>query len=116
MSMTSGGTPGSHLAAELKALDNNVYGFMHNASDLESLAHAFAQLGWSARRSAEGEYEVECSWCQVNLFDSGGMPKFGGVVEPTRVNELADTFRSLNVDYEIELYDVQGELLRTILP
>lgn len=97
-------------------MDNNVYGFMHNASDLESLAHAFAQLGWSARRSAEGEYEVECSWCQVNLFDSGGMPTFGGVVEPTRVNELADIFGSLNIDYEIELYDVQGELLRTILP
>jgi hypothetical protein len=116
MSMTSGGAPGSHLAAELAALDNNVYGFMHNASDLESLAHAFAQLGWSARRSAEGEYEVECSWCQVNLFDSGGMPKFGGVVEPTRVNKLADTFRSLDVDYEIELYDVRGQFVRTILP
>jgi hypothetical protein len=116
MSMTSGGTPGSHLAADLAALDNNVYGFMHNASDLESLAHAFTQLGWSARRSAVGEYEVECSWCQVNLFESGGMPKFGGVVEPTRVNELADAFRSLNVDYEIEVYDVQGKLLRTILP
>lgn len=116
MAVTSGGAPGSHLAAELAALDNNVYGFMHNASDLESLAHAFAQLGWSARRSAEDEYKVECSWCQLNLFDSGGMPKFSGVVEPTQVNELADTFRSLNVDYEIELYDVQGELLRTILP
>ena len=113
--MTSGGTPGSRLAAELAELDNNIYGFMHNASDLESLARAFAQLGWAARRSAEGEYEVECCWCQVNLFDSGGMPKFAGVVEPARVDELADTFRSLDVDYEIELYDVKGKLLRTIV-
>ncbi|GGQ73495.1 hypothetical protein [Couchioplanes azureus] len=116
MSMTSGGAPGSHLAAELGAMDNNIYGFMHNASDLESLARTFARLGWQARRSAEGEYEVECWWCQVNLFDSGGMPKFAGVVEPTRVDELADIFRSLDVDYEIELYDVEGELVRKILP
>ncbi|ROP32810.1 hypothetical protein EDD30_5758 [Couchioplanes caeruleus] len=74
--MTSGGTPGSQLAAELAAMGNNVYGFMHNASDPESFARAFARLGWQARRSAEGEYEVESSWCQLSLFDSGGMPKF----------------------------------------
>ena len=116
MSMTSGGTPDPHLTAELAASDNNVYGVIHNAAGLESLAHAFARLGWSARRSADGEYEVECSWCQVNLFDSGGMANFGGVVEPTRVDELTDTFRSLDVDYEIELYDAQGQLIRTILP
>jgi hypothetical protein len=53
---------------------------------------------------------------QVNLFDSGGMPKSGGVVEPTRVDELADTFRSLNVDYEIELYDVQGSSSERFCP
>ncbi len=114
--MTSGGRSGSRLAAELAVLDNNVYGFMHNASDLESLAHAFALLGWAARKSAEDEYEVECPWCQVDLFDSGGMAKFAGVVEPTRVDELADIFRSLDVDYEIELYDVEGKIVRTILP
>ena len=114
MSITSGGTPGPRLADELVALDNNVYGFLHNASDLESLARAFAQLGWRARKSAWDEYEVECSWCQVNLFDSGGMPKFAGVVEPTSADKLADAFRSLDVDYEIELYGVDGELGRTI--
>lgn len=44
------------------------------------------------------------------------MPKFAGVVEPTRVDALAGTFRSLDVNYEIELYDARGELVRTILP
>lgn len=117
MSITSGGTPSSsHLAAELATLDNNVYGFMHNTSDLESLTGSFAQLGWAARRSAWDEYEIACSWCQLNLFDSGGMSKFAGVVEPTRVDDLADVFRSFDVDYEIELYDVKGELIRTLLP
>ncbi|MDI6105568.1 hypothetical protein QLQ12_44005 [Actinoplanes sp. NEAU-A12] len=116
MSTTSGGTPSSKLAAELAALDNNVYGFIHNALDLESLARSFAQQSWASRRSAWDEYEITCSWCQLNLFDSGGMPKFAGVVEPTRVDELADTLRSFDVDYEIELYDVKGELIRTLLP
>ncbi|AEV81183.1 hypothetical protein ACWT_0169 [Actinoplanes sp. SE50] len=117
MSITSGGVPSSaHLAAELDTLDNNVYGFMHNTFDLESLAGSFAQLGWAARRSASDEYEITCSWCRLNLFNSGGMPKFAGVVEPTRVDDLADVFRSLDVDYEIELYDVEGELVRTLLP
>lgn len=117
MSITSGGTSSSaHLAAELDTLDTNVYGFMHNTSDLESLGRSFAQLGWAARRSASGEYEITCSWCQLNLFDSGGMPKFAGVVEPTRVDDLADVFHSFGVDYEIELYDVEGELVRTLLP
>lgn len=63
-----------------------------------------------------GEYEITCSWCQLNLFNSGGMPTFAGVVEPTRADELADTLRSFDVDYEIERYDVKGELLRTLLP
>lgn len=116
MSITSAGTPGPHLAAELAALDNNVYGLIHNAVDLELLARSFAQLRWAGRRSALDEYEVTCSWCQLNFFDSGGMPKFAGVVEPTRVDELADTLRSFDVDYEIELYDVKGELVRTLLP
>jgi hypothetical protein len=115
MSITSDGTPDPGLVDELVALDSNVYGFMHNASDLESLARAFAQLGWAVRKSAWDEYEVECSWCQVNLFDSGGVPKFAGVVELTRADELADAFRSLDVDYEIELYNLDGELIRTIL-
>jgi hypothetical protein len=116
MSMTSGGTPGPRLAADLAALDNNVYGFMHNASHLESLARAFTDLGWRARKSAWDEYEVECTWCQINLFDSGGMPKFAGVVDPARVDELASTLRALDIDYEIELYDVAGESIRTLMP
>ncbi|MET8146880.1 hypothetical protein ACIBSW_14140 [Actinoplanes sp. NPDC049668] len=116
MSIASGGTPGPRLDADLAALDNNVYGLLHNASHLESLARAFTKLGWGARKSAWDEYEVECGWCQINLLNSGGMRKFAGVVAPARVDELADTFRSLGIDYEIELYDATGELARTLQP
>ena len=51
-----------------------------------------------------------------NLFNSGGMSKFAGVVNPARADDLAATFRSLDIDYEIELYDAAGELARTLLP
>ncbi|WP_067502973.1 hypothetical protein [Actinoplanes sp. TFC3] len=96
------------MTGELAALDNNVYGFLHNVADPQPLAHAFVRLGWSARWSAEDEYEVECSWCRLNLWNSGGMAKFAGVVEPASVNRLAETLGSLGVDHEIELYDVEG--------
>lgn len=95
-------------------LNNNVYGFLHNASDLESVTRSFAQLEWKTRMSAWDEYEVSCSWCELNLFDSGAKPKFAGMVEPDRVDDLADVLRSLDLDYEMELYDADGELIRTL--
>ncbi|MEU4218409.1 hypothetical protein [Actinoplanes sp. NPDC026623] len=97
-------------------MDNNVYGLVRTAANLESLAHAFTNLGWEARTSAWDEYEVECTWCQINIFDSGGMPTFAGVVDPARVDELAGTFSTLDIDYEIELYDRAGDLARRLRP
>jgi hypothetical protein len=44
------------------------------------------------------------------------VPKFAGVVDPARVDELASTLRALDIDYEIELYDVAGDLVRTLTP
>ncbi|AGL16057.1 hypothetical protein [Actinoplanes sp. N902-109] len=44
------------------------------------------------------------------------MSLFAGVVESTRVDDLAHVFRFFGIDYEIELYDVEGTLVRTLLP
>lgn len=116
MPIASGGTPGPRLAEDLVASDNNIYGLMHNAPPLEQLAQGLTNLGWRARSSAWDEYEVECTWCRVQLFDSGGMAKFAGVIEPSRIGELAGILRSLNIDYEIELYDRADKLVQTLRP
>ena len=118
MSIPSGRTPGPRLADDLAELDNNLYGFMHRtpASGLERLAQDFLQLGWRVSKSAWDEYDVECTWSEMNLFNAGGIVTFAGVVDPVRVDELAGTLRSLGVDYEIELYDRAGELIRTLRP
>jgi hypothetical protein len=118
MSIPSGATPGPRLADDLTELRNNVYGFMHgiSAASLDSLANEFVRIGWRARRSARDEYEVECTWCSVNVFDSDGMVKFAGVVDPDRVDELAAALGALGIDYEIELYDQADELVRKLRP
>lgn len=114
----SGGTPGPRLTADLAALDNNVYGQLHGFSDagLEALAHSFVRLGWRARRSSWDEFETECAWCSINMFESGGVVTFAGVVDPGRVAELAAAIGSLGYGYEIELYDQAGEMTRTLRP
>jgi hypothetical protein len=114
MEIPSGGTPGPSLADEWAALDNNVYGWLHDAPPLRHLAELFVAAGWSARASSWTEYEVEREWACVELRQQAPAEViFSGVVDPSRVAELAAAFTGLGLRYSIELQNADGvEMLR----
>lgn len=103
MEITSGGTDGPRLGAELSRAANNVYGRVLDDRSLEELARAFVSAGWRARKSSHVEYEVEHTWARLELFrDADGTTVFSGVVASDRRALLAGTFGGpgLNVRFD----------------
>jgi hypothetical protein len=104
--ITSGGTPGPRLADRLAVLDNNVYGRLPHAPAARTLAELFVRAGWRARASSWTDYEVEHEWARIELIDSSaGERLFSGVVDPSRVDDLAAVLTELGVRWSIELWN-----------
>ncbi|MGW3788097.1 hypothetical protein ACWD5Z_26195 [Micromonospora chokoriensis] len=116
MEITSGGTPGPRLADRLAVLDNNVYGRLHHAPRAQDLAQMFVRAGWRARASSWTEYEVGHEWVRIGLVEaSPDVHLFSGIVDPSRLDELAAVFAGLSLRYSIELWsDDQTSLLREL--
>jgi hypothetical protein len=106
MEITSGGTPGPRLADEWGSLDNNVHGALPATPPVSQLARVFVAAGWRARKSSWSDFEVEREWVCIELMqESPGNAIFSGVIDPTRVDELAAAFRQLGLHYSIELWN-----------
>jgi hypothetical protein len=115
MEITSGGTPGPRLADGWAARDNNVYGLLRGGPPAGRLAELLVAAGWRARKSSWTEYEVEREWVRVELRpETAGEVGFAGVVDPSRVDELAAAFAGLGYGYSIELYDDDRQLVREL--
>jgi hypothetical protein len=115
MEITSGGTPGPRLTDELETLDNNVYGSLPDSPPVKALAETLVAAGWRARASSWTDIEVEREWVRIELQQSADTVLFSGVVDPTRVDELAAVFSGLNMRYSIELWNAaRTELLREL--
>jgi hypothetical protein len=115
MEITSGGTPGPRLIDELAVLDNNVYGSLPDAPPVRALAEMLVAAGWRARASSWTDIEVEREWVCIELQQPPNTVIFSGVVDPSRVEDLATVFTGLNLTYSIELWNAGGtELLREL--
>lgn len=106
MEIPSGGTPGPRLADEWRRLDNNVYGVLRDSPEPRRLAELLVAAGWRARASSWTEYEVECEWVGVELSPGTTAEVIvSGVVDPSRLDELAAVFAGLGTGYSIELWE-----------
>jgi hypothetical protein len=116
MELNSGGTPGPRLADHLAVLDNNVYGRLARAPGAKAVAEIFVRAGWRARASSWTEYEVEHEWVCIELVEpSPDECLFSGVVDPSRVDELAAVLAAAGLRYSIELWsDDRTSILREL--
>lgn len=65
----------------------------------------FVRAGWRARASSWTEYEVVHEWACIELVESSLDGRlFSGVVDPSRVDELAAALGSFGLRYELELW------------
>ncbi|TWG15838.1 hypothetical protein FHU34_111161 [Micromonospora taraxaci] len=76
----------------------------------------FVRAGWRARASSWTEYEVGHEWVRIGLVEaSPDEHLFSGIVDPSRLDELAAFFAGLSLRYSIELWsDDQTNLLREL--
>lgn len=81
------------LRDDLLALQNNVYGEVAGTGDTEEVASAFERLGWSTRRCADREYEIEHTWASFVVVPTAPLT-YSGVVDPARAQDLLDAFRT----------------------
>ena len=116
MEITSGGTPGPRLADEWADLDNNVYGSLRGAPAVRELAEAMAAAGWRARSSSWTQFEVEREWVRLELTERApGDVLVGGVLDPSRLDDLGAALAGLGLRYSLELWDEEGsELVREL--
>lgn len=114
MSITSGGGDRDRLDQWLVELGNNVYGRLDRSVPLADLAAVLVGAGWSVRKASWETYEATAAWCSFVLADLGDELNLSGVVDPTRLDELADAVSALGIDCSLELYDEELRLTRTV--
>ncbi|SNY40276.1 hypothetical protein [Paractinoplanes atraurantiacus] len=108
MEISSGGTAGPRLTDEVAVLDDNVYGSLPGTLSARSIAESLVGSGWRARASSWTAFEVEQEWIRIELQQQPEAVLFSGVVEPSRLDDPADTFARLGLSYSIELWNPEG--------
>ncbi|MGW2019923.1 hypothetical protein [Streptomyces sp. NPDC001927] len=106
---------GSTLDREWVEVGNNVCGVLHGCRDASAVAARFVGAGWSSHSSSWNGYELETSWCQVEIDPiDGSKVLLNGVVDPTRLDELARLLNSFGLPFEQDLNDEDNVLVREI--
>ncbi|MFI1067080.1 hypothetical protein ACH4TC_35000 [Streptomyces spororaveus] len=95
-------------------INNNVCGGLTEAPSASLVAQQFVGAGWSSRPASWESYEVETSWCRVEIEATDRCTLLNGVVDPDRFVDLAALLTRFGLRFSIELYDDDGELLREI--
>ncbi|MFF8610905.1 hypothetical protein ACF06X_33915 [Streptomyces sp. NPDC015346] len=96
-------------------ISNNVCGGLAGSPSASLVAERFIGAGWSSRSGSSWEsYEVETSWCRIEVDPTDGDTLLNGVVDPRRFEELAALLTRFDLGFTLELYDDDGELLREI--
>ncbi|MET9438733.1 hypothetical protein [Streptomyces sp. NPDC006551] len=94
---------------------NNVCGVLHGCRDASAVAARFVGAGWRSRSSSWCGYELEKSWCQMEIDPIDGPAiLLNGVIDPTRLDDLARLLGYFGLPYVRELSDENGTLLREI--
>jgi len=95
-------------------INNNVCGGLAGAPSASWVAERFTGAGWSSRPASWESYEVETSWCRIEIDPTDGDTLLNGVVDPRRFEDLAAQLTRFGLQFSLELYDDGGELLREI--
>ncbi|WP_329202655.1 MULTISPECIES: hypothetical protein [unclassified Streptomyces] len=95
-------------------INNNVCGSLAGAPSASLVAGKFVGAGWSARSASWESYEVETSWCRIEVDPTDGDTLLNGVVDPQRFEHLAALLTRFGLRFKLELYHDDGELLRKI--
>ncbi|MET7620003.1 hypothetical protein [Streptomyces sp. NPDC005408] len=106
---------GQQLDPQWAEIDNNVCGILRGCREAASVAERFVRAGWMSRSSSWDAYELETSWCQVEIEPiKGSDTLLNGVLDPQRLDELAALLSRFGLQYGLELYDDSGTLIRAI--
>lgn len=104
---------GQKLDPEWVKVGNNVCGVLRSCRDASAVAQYFVKAGWDSRSSSWNDYEVETSWCQLEIVPIDGPDVLlNGVVDPQRFDELDGVLRRFGLSYSLELYEGAGTLIR----
>ena len=115
-------TPGVDISDDGRKLDpewieagNNISGSLRGCRDASSVAERFVRAGWRSRSSSWYAYELETSWCQVEIepIDASDL-LLNGVVDPRRFDELADLLTRFGLRYGLELSAADGGMVREV--
>ncbi|MEV4949581.1 hypothetical protein [Streptomyces sp. NPDC053755] len=110
---TTGGRP--KLDRQWAETDNNVYGVLHGCRDASAVAARFAGAGWRARSSSWHAYELETTWCLLEIDPVDGPDVLlSGVVDPVRLDDLGRLLGSMGFTCELELSHENDTLVREI--
>ncbi|MFF0436136.1 hypothetical protein ACFYU9_28495 [Streptomyces sp. NPDC004327] len=106
---------GPRLDASWADVNNNVCGVLHGCRDASAVAARFVRAGWSSRSSSWDGYELETSWCQVEIDPVDGPDVLlSGVVDPARFEALGRLLAAFGFAHTLELSDENDVSVREI--
>ncbi|MFF9476622.1 hypothetical protein ACF1E9_28890 [Streptomyces roseolus] len=96
-------------------ISNNVCGVLAGAPSASLVAERFIGAGWRSLSGSSWEsYEVETSWCRIEVDPTDRGTLLNGVVDPQRFEDLAALLTRFGMWFSLELYDDDRGLLREI--
>ncbi|WP_329039570.1 hypothetical protein OHT61_17685 [Streptomyces sp. NBC_00178] len=105
-------TTGPGLAPEWAEAGKTVCGVLHAPPSTPSVAAAFVSAGWRSRKSSWYGYEVETSWCRIDLDPiEGPATLLDGLVDPAMFDALATLLAEFGPRFSLEMYGEDGDLL-----
>lgn len=106
---------GTELDRRWVEVGNNVYGIVRGCRDASTVAECLVRAGWRSRSSSWHGYELEISWCQVEIDPiEGSEVLLNGVVDPDCFDELGGLLHRSGLGFSLELYDGDRALIREI--
>ena len=92
---------------------SNLYGLIFGKITKQSVAQKFKENGWEIRKSGFNEYEIKSEWSELNLEGENEI-LINGDIDFENFDKLEKLFSKLDLKYSLEIYDNQGELIKTV--
>jgi|GEM_PF-2047587 len=112
---TSSGTKGFQLDSEKYSIPdtNNASGVINSKHSKLELAQKFYDIGWSVRKSAFDNYEIEGEWAEFEVVGEGEV-LISCSIDVSCFDQFVEILTKFDIGFSLELYNEEMKLIRVV--
>ncbi len=97
------------------SFNNNFYSFFQTATK-QNLLKILLDNGWICKHTDNERIEIINEWSELTIYEWDKLVQLNGVLinTPDSFNRLVKIFKDLNINFQAEVYDENGNLISSI--